>query len=330
MDNKGQNAGKFIDRPFEDIDFKVEAADETKNYAKFVVSPLERGFGITIGNSLRRVLLNSLPGASVYAVEIEGARHEFSALDGVVEDVTSIILNLKDLVLSIDDSEGVSKRLEIDLTGPATVRASDIRIPGDVKVINPELEIAHIAEGGHLKMVLHARNSRGYETSEANKQLNRSLPVGAIATDSKYAPVKQVAYHVDGARVGHDSRYDALTLEVTTNGSISPQAAIALAAKILVAHFEAFANLESFVDGLLIFKDDDGGEEPGPFENMTIEELDLSVRSYNCLKRAGIQMVIELTHKSEEEMLKIRNLGKKSFKEVKEKLEDYGLTFREN
>ncbi|NLI94535.1 MAG: DNA-directed RNA polymerase subunit alpha [Erysipelotrichaceae bacterium] len=321
---------KYIENPFEDIDFKVAAKSEKRNYGKFNVSPLEGGFGITIGNALRRVLLNSLPGAAVFAVQIEGADHEFSALEGVVEDVTTIILNLKDLVLKIEDDEDVTKRLEIDLVGPAVVRASDIRIPSDVKVINPELEIAHIAEGGHLKMVLYARNSRGYETSEANKQLNTSLPVGSIATDSLYSPIKNVAYHVDGARVGHDSRFDSLSIEVTTNGSITPQEAIALAAQILVAHFQRFTELDSIVQNLNVFKEDDGSEEPGPFDNMTIEELDLSVRSYNCLKRYGFQMVLELTEKTEEEMTKIRNMGKKSLKEVKDTLAEYGLSFRES
>ncbi|MCH3977122.1 MAG: DNA-directed RNA polymerase subunit alpha [Bacilli bacterium] len=317
-----------IAHPFEKPEFKVATFDDTTNYGKFVIEPLERGFGLTIGNSLRRVLLSSLPGASVYAVEIEGARHEFAALEGIVEDVTTIILNLKDLVLKIDDEENVNKRLEIDVMGPTTVRAGDIKVPGGVTIVNPDLEIAHIAEGGHLKMIMHAHNGRGYVTSEGNKALHPTLPVGAIATDSNYSPITKVSYTVDGTRVGHDTNFDRLTLEVTTNGAMRPQDAVALSARILMAYFDEFASLDEKTKDINILKDP-VEEEGNKFENMTIEELDLSVRSYNCLKRAGIQTVLELTQKSEEEMMKVRNLGKKSLKEVKDKLAEIGLSFRD-
>lgn len=315
-----------IAMPMERAEFKVIQIDENKKYGKFVVEPLERGFGLTLGNSLRRVLLSSLPGASIYAVEIQGAKHEFAALPGIVEDVTTIILNLKDLVLKIPTGENSSRRLELDVAGPATVTAADIK-PGDFTVVNPELVIAHVAEGGHLKMVMHAHNGRGYITSESNKPLHPQMPVGTIITDSNYSPVTKVSYHVDPTRVGHNSNYDRLTLEVWTNGSMKPQDAIALAARILIVFYEEFATLDKKAEKMQIIKDEEKEHDAVP--EMTIEELDLSVRSYNCLKRAGIQTVLELTQTTEEDMMKVRNLGKKSLKEVKDKLAEYGLSFRQ-
>lgn len=315
-----------IAMPMERAEFKVIQIDENKKYGKFVVEPLERGFGLTLGNSLRRVLLSSLPGASIYAVEIQGAKHEFAALPGIVEDVTTIILNLKDLVLKIPTGENSSRRLELDVAGPATVTAADIK-PGDFTVVNPELVIAHVAEGGHLKMVMHAHNGRGYITSESNKPLHPQMPVGTIITDSNYSPVTKVSYHVDPTRVGHNSNYDRLTLEVWTNGAMKPQDAIALAARILIVFYEEFATLDKKAEKMQIIKDEEKEHDAVP--EMTIEELDLSVRSYNCLKRAGIQTVLELTQTTEEDMMKVRNLGKKSLKEVKDKLAEYGLSFRQ-
>lgn len=315
-----------IAMPLERAKFKIAQYEEAKNYGKFVIEPLERGFGLTLGNSLRRVLLSSLPGASIYAVEIQGARHEFSALDGIVEDVTTIVLNLKDLVLQIPEGEPSNRRLELDITGPSTVTAADIKV-GDFTIVNPELVLAHVAEGGHLKMVMHAHNGRGYVTSEGNKVLHPQLPVGTIATDSNYSPITKVAYSVDPTRVGHSANFDRLTLEVWTNGAMRPQDAVALSARILVVFLEEFATLDKKTASMQIIKEEETENDIVP--EMTIEELDLSVRSYNCLKRAGIQTVLELTQRTEEEMMKFRNLGKKSLKEVKDKLSEYGLSFRQ-
>ena len=314
-------------RKFEKPSFKVAKFNTSTNYGEFVIEPLERGFGITLGNALRRVLLSSLPGASVYAVEIEGARHEFSALEGVVEDVTTIILNLKDLVLEIDeDDENSVKKINVDVKGPAEVTAADLQLPANVSVINPDLHIATVAEGGSLRMTIHARNGRGYVTAEGNKSSN--YHVGTIPTDSNYSPITKVSYVVEPTRVGHDSRYDRLHLEIWTNGSMLPQDALALAAKILVEHFELFLEVSDIAQNVNIIAEK-VEKEVNVYEQMNIDELDLSVRSYNCLKRAGIQTVMELTQKTEEDMMKVRNLGKKSLKEVKEKLMAIGLSFRD-
>lgn len=314
-------------RKFEKPCFKVATYDLKSNSGRFVMEPLERGFGITLGNALRRVLLSSLPGASVYAVKIEGARHEFSALDGVEEDVTTIILNLKDLVLKIDsEDETVAKKIVVDAKGPCTVLAGDLDLPDGVEVINPDLELAHVAEGGELNMTIYARNGRGYVTAEGNKTSTQHI--GTIPTDSNYSPITKVSYSIEPTRVGHDSRYDRLILEIETNGSMLPQDALALAAKILVDHFSLFEEVSEIAKNVDVIAEK-VEEETNKYEDMTIEELDLSVRSYNCLKRAGIQTVLELTQKSEEDMMKVRNLGKKSLKEVKEKLMAFGLSFRD-
>ena len=317
-----------IANPFERFGISQADYDGTENYGRFVIEPLERGFGQTLGNSLRRVLLSSLPGASVYAVEVEGARHEFTALDGIEEDVTSIILNLKDLVLKIPEGDDANKRLEINVQGPATVTAKDIVLPAGVEVINPELEIAHIAEGGSLKMVLHARNGRGYVTGEQNKIIHSGLSLGTISTDSNYSPVTKANYTVENTRVGHDSRFDKLTIEVWTNGSITPQEALAMSAELLILHLNKFLDVADITRDINIEKEEETVEE-NKYENFTIEELDLSVRSYNCLKRAGIATILELTDKTEEDMMKVKNLGKKSLKEIKEKLVAYGLSFKD-
>ena len=317
-----------IANPFERFGISQADYDGNENYGRFVIEPLERGFGNTLGNALRRVLLSSLPGASVYAVEVEGARHEFTALEGVEEDVTSIILNLKDLVLRIPEGDDTNKKLEIDVKGPKVVTAGDIVLPSGVEVVNKDLEIAHVCEGGSLKMVLHARNGRGYVTGEQNKLLHTGLTLGTISTDSNYSPVRKANYTVENTRVGHDSRFDKLTVEVWTNGSILPQEALALSAEILIAHLNKFLDVADITRDINIEKDEVKVEE-NKYENFTIEELDLSVRSYNCLKRAGIQTILELTEKSEEEMMKVKNLGKKSLKEIKEKLISYGLSFRD-
>ena len=318
-----------IANPFERFEISQADYDGTENYGRFVIEPLERGFGLTLGNALRRVLLSSLPGASIYAVEVEGARHEFTALEGVEEDVTSIILNLKDLILRIDEGDDSNKKLEINVQGPAVVTAGMIKTEGTgVEVINPDLVIAHLTDRGSLKMVLHARNGRGYVTGEQNKLLHPNLQLGTIATDSNYSPVRKANYTVDATRVGHDSHFDKLTIEVWTDGSITPQVALAESANLLIKHFEKFLGVAEITRDINIEKDIAPVEE-NKYENFAIEELDLSVRSYNCLKRAGIQTVLELTDKTEEDMMKVKNLGKKSLKEIKEKLAGYGLSFKD-
>ena len=313
-------------KKFEKPEFKIATYDTVDNSGKFVIEPLERGFGLTLGNALRRVLLSSLPGASVYAIEVEGARHEFSSLDGIEEDVTSIVLNLKELVLSIDDPTESNHKLTIDVKGEHVVTAGDIVCPTGIEVVNKDLVLAHVGPTGHLVMTIYCRNGRGYITAEGNK--TRNFPIGMIPTDSNYSPVTKVSYTVDPTRVGHNANYDSLTLEVTTNGSMLPQEAVSLAAKILVAHFDLFVGLTEIAQSTEVLNET--VEEPkNKYQDMTIEELDLSQRSYNCLKRAAIATVMELTQKTEEDMMKIKNLGKKSLKEVKDKLAEIGLGFRE-
>ena len=315
-----------IAHPFEECKYVLKVVDTSENYCKVVCEPLERGYGLTLGNALRRVLLSSLPGTSVYAIEVEGAVHEFTALEGVEEDLTQIILNLKDLVLKSDVITKADYEATIN-AGAGELKAGDIEMPTGVEVVNKDLVIAHIAPGGKLHMTLHMRNGRGYATSEENKSLN--IVSGGIATDSNYSPVTRVNYKVEQTRVGHDPRFDKLTIEVWTNGSIAPQDAIALSAKILTYHFENFLELDDKFSEIDLEKD----PEAKPVDTSvsgSIEDLDLSVRSYNCLKRAGIGTVSELTQKTETEMMKVRNLGKKSLLEVKSKLIERGLSFKDN
>ena len=317
-----------IARPFERCEFKLAISDPSEDYARRVCEPLERGFGTTLGNALRRVLLSSLPGTSVYAVEVEGAVHEFTALPGVEEDLVQIILNLKDLILKSDTIADESYIASIDVDGTKVLTAGDIELPTGLEVINKDLVIAHISEGGHLHATLYIKNGRGYVTSEQNKTLN-DLPLHGIATDSNFGAVTRVNYTVEPTRVGHDSHYDKLTLEVWTNGSVKPEDAVALSSRILMAYFENFTKLNAKVDDVNLLKDPEKVKEEAQ-ENYSVEDLDLSVRSYNCLKRAGIANVLELTQKTEAEMMKVRNLGKKSLKEVKDKLEEKGLSFKES
>ena len=313
-------------RKFEKPKFKITDVDESSSKATFVVEPLERGYGTTLGNALRRVLLSSLPGASLYAIEVEGARHEFSALPGVQEDLTSIILNLKDLVLDIDDGDNVSKKCTIEVEGPAVVTGADIVCPSDVEVISKDLYICTVAAGGKFKATISARNGRGYITAEQNKNAGR-YPVGIIPTDCNYSPIRMVNYEVEPTRVGHDASYDQLTLTITTDGSVSPQEALALAAHLLVEHLNLFVEINSIVEDVEVIAEAKV-ESTNKFQNMTIDDLELSVRSNNCLKRAGIQTVEELIQKTEEDMMKVRNLGKKSLKEIKEVIASYGLSFK--
>lgn len=308
---------------FEKANFNIANYDETDNYGKFVIEPLERGFGTTLGNSLRRVLLSSLPGSAVYAIKVQGAIHEFSAVDGVVEDVTSIILNLKKLVFDVDSDE--SATMIIDVEGPATVTGADIQCPSEVTMISNDMEIAHVAQGAHLYMELYAKKDRGYVSADQNKKEINTI--GIIPTDSIYSPVEKVSYAVEPTRVGESAKYDQLTLEIETNGALKPYEAISLAAKILVEHLNMFVELTDMAVNMEVMSKAQS-DTTNKVLDMTIEELDLSVRSYNCLKRAGIQTVQDLAAKSEDDMIKVRNLGKKSLKEVKEKLVELGLGFK--
>ena len=309
---------------FEKANFNVAEYDETDFYGKFVIEPLERGFGTTLGNALRRVLLSSIPGCAVHAIKVQGAIHEFSAVDGVVEDVTSIILNIKKLVFAIDGDDDVT--MVIDVKGPAVVTGADIQCPSNVTMISNDMEIAHVAEGAHFYMEMYAHKDRGYMSADQNKKM--IYTIGVIATDSIYSPVVKVAYDVEPTRVGQSAKYDQLTLEVTTDGSIQPHEALALAAKILVEHLNMFVELTDMAMNMEVMSETEE-DTSNKVLDMTIEELDLSVRSYNCLKRAGIQTVQELASKSEDDMIKVRNLGKKSLKEVKEKLIELGLGFKQ-
>ena len=311
---------------FERPDFTIEQYVEDEHYGKFVLSPLERGFGTTIGNAIRRVLLASMPGGAVYSIKVDGVYHEFTAIPGIVEDVTAIILNIKNLILAIDDDE--SYTLRINAVGETTVTAGDIICPTGVEVLNPDLVICHIAEGGKLEMELRARKGRGYLSSEENKAIYQgsSQGLGTIYTDSIFTPVKKASFEVNPTRVKQNAKYDSLTLEVWTNRSILPQEAVALASKILIEHLQILTNIKDMGELGSLIKDDTA-DDTVKGTNMPIEELDLTVRSYNCLKRAGIENVDELTQRTEDEMLRIRNLGKKSFKEIKEKLQAIGKSF---
>lgn len=310
-------------KQFERTNFKIEEHDSETGYAKFVIEPLERGFGTTLGNALRRVLLSSLPGASTYAINVEGVHHEFSVINGVVEDITSIILNLKNLVLSIDGDEEVT--LTIDKKGEGPVLASDILLPTGVEVINKDLVIANLAADGHLQMDIFARNGRGYVTADINKK--ELKVIGMIPTDSNYSPVERVSYNVEPTRVGENEKYDRLVMEIMTNGSKTCQEVLALAAKIIIEHLNLFVELNDIALDTKVMAEEE--EASVKVLDMPIEDLDLSVRSYNCLKRANIQTVQELINRTEEDMNKIRNLGKKSLKEIKEKVIELGLSYRE-
>ena len=301
----------------------ITKVDESTNYGKFVVEPLERGYGTTLGNSLRRILLSSLPGAAVSSIQIDGVLHEFSTIDGVLEDVTQIILNIKKLALKMITDE--DKNIEIDVNGPAKVTAADIVADPDVEVLNPEQYICTVADGGHFHVRMTVKKGRGYVAADQNK--SDDMPIGVLPIDSIFTPISRVNYQVESTRVGRRNDFDKLTLDVWTNGSISPREAISLAAKILTEHLDIFVNLTDEAKNAEIMVEKEETHKEKMLE-MTIEELDLSVRSYNCLKRAGINTVQELTNKTEADMMKVRNLGRKSLEEVKNKLADLGLGLR--
>ncbi|HSQ34004.1 MAG TPA: DNA-directed RNA polymerase subunit alpha [Peptostreptococcaceae bacterium] len=305
-----------IEKPKVDI---IEISEDHR-YGKFVIEPLERGYGITVGNALRRILLSSLPGVAVKSIRVESVLHEFSTIPGVKEDVTEMILSLKELSADID-GEG-SRTVKIEAKGPCVVTGADIICPSDVEILSKDLHIATLDEGSKLNMEIYLDKGRGYVSAEDNK--NDDMPIGVIPVDSIYTPVEKVSYSVENTRVGQRTDYDKLILEVWTNGSINPQEGISLAAKILVEHLNLFINLTEHVSSVEIMVEKEEDQKEKVLE-MTIEELDLSVRSYNCLKRAGINTVEELANKSEEDMMKVRNLGKKSLEEVIQKLEELGL-----
>lgn len=313
---------------FERADFEVKEYVESENYGKFVLSPLERGFGTTIGNALRRVLLSSLPGAAVFSIKVDGVYHEFTTIPGIREDVSMIILQLKQLVMTIEDDDVYD--LQISAKGPCTITAGDIICPAQVEILNKDLEIAHLEKDVTLVMELKAKNGRGYVSADINKQLNQgaSQGIGTVYTDSIYTPIEKVSYNVEPTRVGEDVKYDSLTMEIWTDGSINPQKALSLAAKILIDHLDIVASFNEDILNMDNVIMEGTTEQPNKGQQMMIEDLDLSVRSYNCLKRAGIQTVDELTQKTEDEMMRVRNLGKKSLKEVKDKLIELGMGFK--
>jgi len=298
----------------------ITKIDENKDYGVFVVEPLERGYGTTLGNSLRRVLLASLPGAAVTSINIEGVLHEFDTVPGVREDVMQIILNVKGIAVKsyVQDE----KIIELDVEGPAEVTAGDILTDSDIEIVNPDHYLFTIGEGSSFKATLTVNSGRGYVPADQNKK--DDAPVGTLAVDSIYTPVTKVNYQVEPARVGSNDGFDKLTLEILTNGTIIPEDALGLSARILTEHLNLFTNLTEIAIATDVMKEVDTASDNRVLER-TIEELDLSVRSYNCLKRAGINTVYDLTEKSEPEMMKVRNLGRKSLEEVKVKLADLGL-----
>lgn len=314
---------------FEKPDYKVKEYIKDSHYGKFELEPLERGFGTTLGNALRRVMLSSLPGDAITSVKIDGVAHEFQKIDGVVEDVTAIVLNLKSIVIK-NHAKDENKIIRLTKNTPGVVTAGDIEKDADIEILNPDQVIATLVEGGSLNMEMTIGSGRGYVVADDNKKLlqNDKTKIGAIAIDSLYSPVERINYEVETARVGQNNNFDKLILEVWTNGSISPEEALALAARILIEHFEILTSLNAIADetGLMISKSEDPSVK---ILETSIDDLDFSVRAYNCLKRANILTLKDLVDKSENEMMKIRNLGKKSVKEVMDKVKDMGLNFRD-
>lgn len=309
-----------FDRP----NIEVAEISEDKKYGKFVVEPLERGYGITLGNSLRRIMLASLPGAAVSQVKIEGVLHEFSSIPGVKEDVTEIIMNIKSLAIKNNSSSDEPKTAYIEYDGEGVVRASDIQVDQDIEILNPDLVIATLNGGKESKlyMQLTITNGRGYISAEKNKEAD--LPIGVIAVDSIYTPVERVNVTVQNTRVGQQTDFDKLTMDVFTNGTLAPDEAVSLAAKVLSAHLGLFVDLSESAKSVDVMVEKDDDEKEKVLE-MSIDELELSVRSYNCLKRAGINTVQELTNRTPEDMMKVRNLGRKSLEEVLAKLKELNL-----
>ena len=311
---------------FEKPQYKVTEYVESNSYGKFEIEPLERGFGTTIGNALRRVMLSSLPGSAITSVKIEGVMHEFQTIDGIMEDVTSIVLNLKNVVVKNHTEEDAVIRLITDKEGVVT--AGDIECPSDVEIINKDLVIANIAKGGKLIMEMNVSSGKGYVRADDNKELLSDRKIGVIAIDSLYSPIERVAYEVEDARVGQSENYDKLIIDVWTNSSIKPEEAIALASRILIEHLEIVANVNNIANVTGLMKEKEEDPKVKALET-PIEELDFSVRAYNCLKRAGVHTLQDLVNKSDAEVMKIRNLGKKSLKEVLDKVKELDLNLKE-
>ncbi len=308
---------------FEKPNIECVAMSDDQTYGKFVVEPLEKGYGTTLGNSLRRMLLSSLPGAAVTSIKIDGVLHEFSTVPGVEEDVADIILNIKGLALRSDSDEPLT--MVIDAYGPCEVLASDIQAPEPIEILNGDLHIAQMDVNSHLYIEMVVERGRGYVPAVRNKKEDQ--PIGTIPIDSIYTPIQKVNFYLEDTRVGQRTDYDKLTIELWSNGSIKPDDAVSLAARILSDHLKLFVDLTDNMDHVPIMVEKEE-EEKNKILDMTIEELDLSVRSYNCLKRAGINTVSELTQKTEDDMMKVRNLGKKSLEEVQQKMEALGLSLR--
>ena len=311
---------------FEKPNYKITDYVEKNNYGRFVLEPLERGFGATIGNALRRVMLSSLPGSAITSVKIDGVLHEFQTIEGVVEDVTTIILNLKNVVIK-KHCEGV-KIIRLNATTEGVVKAGDFECDPDVEIINKDLVIANIAKGGKLIMEMNVSSGKGYVRADDNKELLSDRKIGVIAIDSLYSPIERVAYEVEDARVGQSENYDKLIIDVWTNSSIKPEEAIALASRILIEHLEIVANVNNIANVTGLMKEKEEDPKVKALET-PIEELDFSVRAYNCLKRAGVHTLQDLVNKSDAEVMKIRNLGKKSLKEVLDKVKELDLNLKE-
>ena len=311
---------------FEKPEYKITEYIEKNNYGKFELEPLERGFGTTIGNALRRVMLSSMPGSAITSVKIDGVMHEFQKIDGIVEDVTSIVLNLKSVVIKNHSKENKTIRLFADKEGAVT--AGDIERDADIEIVNPDLVICNLVQGGKIDMEMTVGNGRGYVDAKENKKILGDAVQGLIPIDSLYSPIERVAYEVEGARVGHNENYDKLIMEVYTNGSMSPEEAMALAAKILIEHLNIVADLNAISDVTGIIAEKKVDQITKTLET-PIEEIEFSVRAYNCLKRAGVNTVQDLINKKEVEVTKIRNLGKKSLKEVIDKVKEMGLNFKD-
>ena len=311
---------------FEKPNYKITDYVEKNNYGRFVLEPLERGFGATIGNALRRVMLSSLPGSAITSVKIDGVLHEFQTIEGVVEDVTTIILNLKNVVIKKHCEE--DKIIRLNATTEGVVKAGDFECDPDVEIINKDLVIANIAKGGKLIMEMNVSSGKGYVRADDNKELLSDRKIGVIAIDSLYSPIERVAYEVEDARVGQSENYDKLIIDVWTNSSIKPEEAIALASRILIEHLEIVANVSNIANVTGLMKEKEEDPKVKALET-PIEELDFSVRAYNCLKRAGVHTLQDLVNKSDAEVMKIRNLGKKSLKEVLDKVKELDLNLKE-
>ena len=312
---------------FEKPNYKITDYVENNNYGKFELEPLERGFGYTIGNALRRVMLSSLPGSAITSVKIDGVLHEFQTMEGVIEDVTSIVLNLKSVIIKKHCKE--DKTIKLSASEEGEVTAGDIVCDADVEILNKDQVICTLAKGGKIDMEMTVSSGRGYVRAEENKKKFEDKKIGIIAIDSLYSPIERVAYEVQDARVGQDESYDKLVMEVWTNGSLKPEESIALASRILIEHLELVTKLDDIADvtGMMIEKKEDPKQKA---LETAIEDLDFSVRAYNCLKRAGIHTLQDLVNKSDSEVVKIRNLGKKSLKEVLDKVKELNLTLRDD